>query len=553
MNVIFILILIGFTTIISIYSKRIEKIFTIGTSIFLIVLSIIYLMGYLNIQQFSIDHFKLSFNYLTASFLLILSMVWMISGFNTVIANWTRTRSFFGSLLFFGIMGTLFSGNSITILIFWETFTISATFILGLYNRRELMASFVFLGLGEISLLLLIAGAAISYSINGSFSIVALLNNPISLSFWVSGFIIKAGIIPFQISEWYSLGMSGIDSSRAILIGVMIPTISIYGIDSSVLNSVDFQGLSIAMIIIGSLSIFVGAVYASSSENPRILAAYSTVENVGAMIILTGVVSLSIVTGNMQLAQFASIGVLIFALMHGIGKSIILGSTPFNTDSFNNQEWRSISKKGLMIASISMMGLIPFGGGIGEWMLLESLFITSLSGVQYYAIVAVIAGSLAALGAGISVVVFTKFVSFIGTSEYQNRPTAESRKKYTGGYLLLILPLISPLLFYLFRWHSNLIKTPLDFLSGGEIVPNGYMLFSPYNKGVFGVLSPTFIILAMLVILSFVYILKPKNYREVEPWSGGVYRKKTYNSFNYSNPTRLTFYRLFPKIEEIID
>ncbi len=553
MNVIYILILTGFTALSSIYSKKAERLSTIVISSFLIATSVLYLTGNISIQQYTLGHFQLSLDSVSASFLLILSTVFMISGFNTILANWTRTRSFFGTFLFFGIVGTLFSGNSVTLIIFWEVFTISAIFILGLYNRRGLLASYVFLGIGEISTLLLIAGAAVSYSVSGSFSLVYLLNNPLSLSLWIAGFVIKGGVIPLQVSEWYSLGMSGIDSSRAMILGVMIPTISIYGIDSSLIQSVNFQVLPIALIIMGSFSIFVGAVYASSSENPRILAAYSTVENIGAMIVLTGVSSLSTMMGDIQLAQFASIGVLIFALMHGIGKSIILSSTPFSTDSFNGPEWRSISKKGLIIASISMMGLVPFGGGIGEWILLESLFIMSLSGIQYYSIVAVIAGSLAALGAGISVVVFTKFVSFMGISADKTSSTAESKKRYTAGYLLLILPLISPALFYLFSLPAQSGKVGTNFLSGGEIVPNGYMIFSPFRNGVFGVVSPTFIILTMSVILFFIYIIKPRNYREVQPWSGGIERKKTYNSFNYSNPTRITFYRLFPKIENLID
>ena len=550
MNVVYILILAGLASFGSFYSRKTERASAVAISSVLIAISLLYLTGIISIQPFTLGHFRLSLDYLSASFLLILSTVLMISGFNTILANWTRTRSFFGAFLFFGIVGTLFSGNSVTLIIFWELFTISATFILGLYNQRGLLSSYVFLSTGEISTLLLIAGAAVSYSGSGSFSLAYVLDNPLSLSLWVAGFAIKSGIIPLQVSEWYSLGMSGIDSSRAMIIGVMIPTISLYGIDSSLMQSVNFQILPITLIIAGSISVFVGAVYASSSENPRILAAYSTVENIGAMIVLIGVSSLSAMTGDLQLAQFATIGVLIFALMHGIGKSIVLSSTPFSTDSFNSPEWRSISKKGLIMASISMMGLVPFGGGIGEWMLLESLFIMSISSIQYYSIVAVIAGSLAALGAGISVVVFTKFVAFTGTSTEKNSSTPESRKNYAAGYLLLLLPLLSPALFYLFGMSAH---GGINFLTGGEIVPYGFMIFSPYRNGVFGVLSPTFIVLALTAILALVYVLKPRSYREVDPWSGGVERKKTYNSFNYSNPTRLTFYRLFPRIEDLID
>ena len=549
MNILILLGIAGIIAISSIYSKKIDRIFTVAGSLVLISLSLFYLTAHISIDACVYGYFALSMDPLSGAFLLIISAVWFISGINTVIANWTRTRSFFAGLLFFGVLGTLVSGNSITLIIFWEIFTISAMFILGLYNRRELLSSYVFLSIGELSTLLLILGAAVSYASTGSFSLALLFHNGIAVSLWIAGFVIKAGIIPMQMSEWFSMGMSGIDSSKSILIGVLIPTISIYGIESAGLFATQFQGISVVLIFIGSVSIFMGAIYAGASESPRILAAYSTVENVGAMLVLAGVSSLSFATGNIQLGDFATIGVVIYAFMHGIGKSTILSSTAFNSDSFNSSEWRSMSKNGLVVAAISMMGLVPLGGGIGEWMLLESLFITSLSGIQYYAIMAVMAGALAALGAGISVVAFTKFIGFIGTAPPSKTSTAESRKNYLVGYLLLALPAITPLIFMLFGGVAEPLNTKYTFLTGGEIVPTGFTIFSPFNNGIFGVLTPTFIIVSLVAIFLAISVFRPRNAREVEAWAGGLGKDRTYNSFNYSNPARITFYRLFPKIE----
>ncbi len=552
MNIILLTGIIGLLVLLSVYSKKVERITTIAGSLLLITVSLLYLTGYLSIYPYTLNHFKLSINPLSGSFLLIISTVWFISGINTVLANWTRTRSFFAKLLFFSILGTLFSGNSLTLIVFWETFTISAMFILGLYNKRGLLSSYVFLSIGELSIILLIIGAAVSYASAGSFSIIALFENPVAISLWTAGFIVKAGIIPLQMSEWYSLGMSGIDSSMSILIGVLIPTISIYWVEEACLSGLQFQAMSLIMILVGAISIFFGAIYASTSENPRVLAAYSTVENVGAMIVLIGVSALSYATGHLNLGTFAAIGTVIYAFMHGIGKSVILSSTAFNADSFNSKEWRSMSKSGLIIASISMMGLSPLGGGIGEWMLLESLFIASLIGIQYYSIIAVIAGALAALGAGISVVVFTKFVGFTGTSSPEMKASPESGKNYGIGYLLIVLPLITPLLFMLFSGVSEVESGRNLFLTGGEIFPDGFTIYSPFNSNIFGVLTPTFIIISTAIIFSVVYIFRPKNVREVEVWAGGVERGRTYNSFNYSNAARMTFFRLFPKIEGYI-
>ena len=58
-------------------------------------------------------------------------------------------------------------------------------------------------------------------------------------------------------------------------------------------------------------------------------------------------------------------------------------------------------------------------------------------------------------GAGISVVVFTKFVGFTGTASPKMKLSPESRKNYGIGYLLIALPLMTPLLFMLFSGISG--------------------------------------------------------------------------------------------------
>ena len=65
----------------------------------------------------------------------------------------------------------------------------------------------------------------------------------------------------------------------SILIGVLIPTVSIYAVEKASLSALQFQAIPLTMIMTGAISVFAGAIYASAAENPRVLAAYSTVEN----------------------------------------------------------------------------------------------------------------------------------------------------------------------------------------------------------------------------------------------------------------------------------
>ncbi len=536
-----------FTAIISNRAGRITNLFY---SILLILISILLLLNSIKIGDFSSGYFDLKFTNTGAAFGVGIGVIWFIMSTNKILARWMREREFLSYLVVLGIVGVLFSGNSITFILFWEIFTLAASYSLGLYDKKYLLSSYVFLSIGEVSTVLLILAAAIAYSSYGNFSFYGILHSQISEALWVSGFVVKAGIIPMQMSEWYSLSRSGIDSSRAILIGVMIPSVSLYGIEFSVISYHLYYLIPIALIVIGSISMLFGSIFSSTSESPRVLAGYSTIENVGAMIILSGISSVSAYSANYALSQFSTTALLIYVIMHGAGKSVILSSTSFYADSFNSKEWKSIGKGGLIVAAISMMGLIPLGGGIGEWMLLESLFIISLSGLSYLSVIAVFAGSMAALSAGISVISFTKFVSFLGVSIEDHPEGSGVVKSYRTGFILIVLSILFPLLFILLS-----IKVPgssvfYSFLTGGTIFPGWSVIQSPGYGNTFGVVSPMLILVMAGIILIPLYLTRPRHFRKVKPWHGGLDIDRTYNSFNYSNPSRITFSKIFPKIEE---
>ena len=47
------------------------------------------------------------------------------------------------------------------------------------------------------------------------------------------------------------------------------------------------------------------------------------------------------------------------------------------------------------------------------------------------------------------------------------------------------------------------------YLTGGEIIPDGFTLYSPFNNNIFGVLTPTFILVSLAAIFSVIYLFRP--------------------------------------------
>jgi len=139
-----------------------------------------------------------------------------------------------------------------------------------------------------------------------------------------------------------------------------------------------FQGtpLSLAVALIGGFSFIVTAVLAVTQRESKRILAYSTIGNLGLIILCAGV--------NTPLAMLAAILLLVF---HAMSKGLLFmgaGIVENRVLSRNIEDWEGLIARfplitAIMLIGMSTMFLPPFGMLVGKWAVLEAVTASGLT------------------------------------------------------------------------------------------------------------------------------------------------------------------------------
>ncbi len=535
--------------------------FGVAVTIILAVYSMLTMLGTLSVLPVSLGNFNLYLGNANGPFLFIIAVVELIVfAISLRYLPEDRKLGFFIGLTVASINSVLLSNNIVLFLLFWESMTISGYLVIGYKKESKAYPPFVFIAFGELSTIFLTVGFAAYYFSTGSMTLGIPLQNPYILLVIILGFLFKMGIVPLQMVEWLPIAHGNSPIPGSILFSAAMTTLALYGIVSFVEASPANLIIGFLLIGFGAFSLLFGSIFALSSENSKMLPAYSTVENSGAMIMLVGLFISWKFYGNLHLEIFILLGILVYATAHAWAKSAVFVfagiSHDFNLSHQTGSKLTPFGKLSGAVAVISLMGLAPIGGGIGEWFLLESLFISSSSSYLTLAVISILAGSLAALGAGITIPTFTKFFNYLSTRrEKEIHGTEINGPISTAGILIISISILSPGFIYMYSYLSSSIvglSVPLIFLSNLKDIPYPFLIYSPsLNGGFFGFMSPVFIILFISLATLIVVPFSVSKRRRVLPvWNGGIEQEGIFNSFAYANVLRIIMKKVYLSREE---
>ncbi len=562
MILIFLMFVLPFLSVlISPFRPKISYYSGLIISALVVLISALFVAGKITVNSYSAGYFKIHFGQLNATFEIIISVTFfLVYLFSLYYMPEDRKLAFFINLTVFSISSVLLSKNVILFLLFWESMSISGYLLIGFKKDTKSYPPFVFLVFGELSTLFLTAGFAAYFVQTGSLSLTHSFSNPYILIVIILGFLFKMGMVPLQMVEWLPIAHGNAPTSGSILFSASMTTLALYGILTfSILAKPDLI-IGLLLMIFGSFSLLFGSLFALSSENSKMLPAYSTVENSGAMILLTGILISWRYYGNFYVYTFTLLGIFIYATAHAWAKSTIfilsgisdhheIGSVK---KSYLSRHSRFLSGIGL----ISLMGLIPIGGGIGEWFLLESLFISaSAVNLKLFSTVAIISGSLAALGAGVTIPTFTKYYYFMaGRMEKDRNLSRINFPVAAGGALVLSISILIPAFIYLYSGVAGKIlglPQSIIYLSTLKDIPYPFLIYSPaISGGFFGFVSPIFDLLFISITALIVSIFAGRNRRPIPMWNGGIEQGENMNSFAYSNVLRIVLKKVYNSKEE---
>jgi multicomponent Na+:H+ antiporter subunit D len=294
-------------------------------------------------------------------------------------------------LVLAGLIGISVTADAFNIFVFLEISSLSTYALISMGgDRRALHASYHYLIMGTIGATFILIGIGFMYVMTGTLNIEDLAErlpavadtNAIraAFAFITIGVGIKAAMLPLH--QWlpnaYAYSPSVVSTFLAatatkVAVYVLIRfVLSLYGIEFSLIQ-MPFDNL---LMILGTIGILAGSVYAIYQSNVKRMLAYSSVAQIGYILLAIGLASQSGFTAallhmfNHALIKgtlFMALGLIFFrfasaelSVMSGIGKTMPLTMAAF------------------VIGGLSLIGVPGTAGFVSKWYLVTALLNASL-------------------------------------------------------------------------------------------------------------------------------------------------------------------------------
>ncbi len=390
-------------------------------------------------------------------------------------------------VMFYAMLGVVCSDGGFSFLFFWELMTV-ASFLLILYDaqRREVArAALAYLIMMHVGFILLVVGFVRLDAACGTGSFAALADYfrehpamPLYTVFLL-GFGMKAGMFPMHV--WLPEAHPAAPSHvSALMSGVMIKT-GIYGILRITAALGDLPSLhtaGVVLLVAGIVTGLWGVILAATQNDVKRLLAYSSIENIGVILIGVGIAALGKASGNPMVALCGICGALMHTLNHSLFKTLlffgagnILSQT--HTTSLDNlgglARHMPLTAILFLAGTVAICALPPLNGFVSELLIYLGLLDGIASGSNILASAAGLA-ALALIG-GAVVLAFTKLYGTVFLGAPRTHEVAEASEVDNTRITAMALPLAGILFIGLFpgmavgvaaRAADFFVRTPAD-------------------------------------------------------------------------------------------
>jgi multicomponent Na+:H+ antiporter subunit D len=294
-------------------------------------------------------------------------------------------------LVLAGLIGISVTADAFNIFVFLEISSLSTYALISMgRDRRALHASYHYLIMGTIGATFILIGIGFMYVMTGTLNIEDLSERLPAVSdtnairaafaFITIGLGIKAAMLPLH--QWlpnaYAYSPSVVSTFLAatatkVAIYVLIRfVLSLYGIEFS-LAQMPFDKL---LMILGTIGVLAGSVYAVYQNNVKRMLAYSSIAQIGYILLAIGLASQPGFTAAllhmfnhalMKGTLFMALGIIFYrfasselSVMSGIGKTMPLTMAAFT------------------IGGLSLIGVPGTAGFVSKWYLVTALLEASL-------------------------------------------------------------------------------------------------------------------------------------------------------------------------------
>jgi hydrogenase-4 component B len=326
----------------------------------------------------------------------------------------------------------------------WEAMALSSYFLVTSSHRVPEIrrAGFLYLLIAHLGAIGILLGFGVMQGGHGDYSFAAMRANRLT-DFWASatfllalfGFGAKAGILPLHV--WLPEAHPAAPSPvSALMSGVMLK-IAIYG-----LLRVTFDLLSRQLpwwgettLLFGLLTALFGVMFAAVQTDMKRLLAYSSIENIGIILVGIGLTLIFHAYTPGPLAALALAATLYHCLNHAFFKSLLFLTTGTVLHSTGE---RNLGKLGGLIrrmpwvawlglvGTIAIAGLPPLNGFASEWLLLQAFLTTPGLPSSYLSMLVPVGAAAVVLAIAFAGYVMVKFYGVIFLGQPREESLAEA-------------------------------------------------------------------------------------------------------------------------------
>lgn len=360
----------------------------------------------------------------SAIMLCIINLIGFVALFYSLsyIRKYTAEANYYAlfCLIIAGMNGVVLSGDLFNLFVFLEVSVISSYALVAFgVGKTELEASFKYQVLGGLASMLILLAIGLIYWKTKTLNIAdvkQVLDGGYSQPFYIfvqvlliAGFGLKAAIIPFH--AWLPDAHSSAPSPiSAMLSGVLIKAVGIYVLIRLFFNMfIISHEIAMTFTVLGTISMVVGSLLAIKQWDVKRLLAYSSISQMGYVVMALGMGMLLIHRGDdLSVATLAIAGGLYHMINHAVFKGLLFlnaGALEHRLDTRDMRKMGGLSSvmpvtsSTSFMASMSISGIPPFNGFFSKLIII----IAAINGKFYL---------LATLAVAVSIITLAYFLKF---------------------------------------------------------------------------------------------------------------------------------------------
>ncbi len=492
----------------------------------------------------------------------------------------------FYCIFLMGMFSVVLSDDAFSFLISWEVMAAASYFLVMFEDERteNRRAGFLYLvvaHVGAIAILLsfgIMAGAATGFKGFSGYTFDAMRQTEFSVG-WAAaafllaffGFAAKAGVIPLHIwlPEAHPVAPSNVS---ALMSGVMLKT-AIYGIIRVTFDLIgDFPWWWGAVVLIfGLITALMGILYAIMQQDIKRLLAYSSVENIGVILIGIGLAMIFTSFEMPLLSALALTAALYHTLNHAMFKGLLFmgaGAVLHATKERNMEKMGGLIHKMpwtaalFLVGCVSISALPPFNGFVSEWLTFQAFLLSPSLPSPLLNLLIPLGATLVALTAALAAACFVKAfgVTFLGHWRGHHSPHIHEVDWFMRSGMILtaiscLVLGVAPTL--VINWIDVLPEQLIGDRIAASAGEFGWLWLTPIAHERASYSGPI-VLIVVLAVLLLAYILlhvRKSAIHRAPLWDCGfekVTNRMQYNATSFSMPIRRIFGFLFSIKEQVL-